>query len=203
MGNNSLKYVVVRVASSHTTTTKTHCLIISVCPKRTRLCNSEFVWFTHEQKKNGSDDMRWLIDVGPRWHLARSTQYLKLPWWGEWTVKLKVKECSFHPSCLTSSDEYAAARASLQRQFQSSFTTLFIPCYVGTGNCLDPGIPSYRFVLGKRCALSRSCITLKLFRVFTFSVHNTLYLELPVVLPYFRHRFVCLRSAFTTRCILN
>ena len=43
-----------------------------------------------------------------------------------------------------SSDEYAAAHASLLRQFKGHFQTVFVPCYVASGKCGDPGKLEYR-----------------------------------------------------------
>lgn len=58
------------------------------------------------------------------------------------------------------SPAYAAAKASLLRQYRGSFRTVTIPCYVASGKCGNPGELPY-------------------------SVHNTLYLEVhcPVVKP--------------------
>ncbi len=45
------------------------------------------------------------------------------------------------------SDEYAAAQASLLRQFKGKFETFKIPCYVASGKCANPGELPYRYVL--------------------------------------------------------
>ncbi|KAK2188128.1 hypothetical protein NP493_143g01026 [Ridgeia piscesae] len=46
-------------------------------------------------------------------------------------------------SVIKGSDEYVAAQASLLRQYSNDFETFVIPCYVASGNCVNPGQLSY------------------------------------------------------------
>lgn len=60
------------------------------------------------------------------------------------------KELSVHDSIyvfigFSSSPAYAAAKASLLRQYRGSFRTVTIPCYVASGKCGNPGELPYRY----------------------------------------------------------
>lgn len=49
------------------------------------------------------------------------------------------------PIDFSSSPAYAAAKASLLRQYRGSFRTVTIPCYVASGKCGNPGELPYRY----------------------------------------------------------